>query len=924
MFCSMFKKAVAIILMLAVLCTVGVCASAKQPEYSEYIAQTDIEAFEEKVKVDADLSLVGEHSTVGTPAADAVVIKDTVQFDVAVESSGIYNIKLCYVVLSENAEKAEYSLLIDGELPFAEAETLGLNTEYVRINEQILTDKLGNELTPQLKKSDSWINAYLKDASGYQNEPYAFYLSEGAHSIKFTVTDGVLALKEFSLIGVTPRPTYKEYIKEYAGAKNGEYSAFYEAENPISRTSQAIIEACDNSTAAVSPEAQRLTVMNHLGGEAWSMPMQAASWKISVPEDGLYTVSLRYRQNFTNGIYTTRRIYIDGEIPFDELSRVQFPYTADWKSITVGEGEAPYQIYLTAGEHIITAEASLGDMSEIVTKANAIILKLNGIYRNIISITSSTPDSFRDYELDKKIPNSIKEMGEVREAIEALCDDLIALVGKDISETGLLDRMVKQLDEFCEKPRVIPSKLSQFQSNISSLGTWVYDLYKQPLSLDSIAIASKGTKPQFEHGGFFAELIHTVKQFIYSYTDDYALLDDENDKKTVEVWTSMGRDQYQILNQLTEESFNTENAKYRAQVRLISEAALMPAVVAGKGPDVVPSVATGTPINYAIRGAAYDLSGFKDFHEVLSRFTESAVTPFRMGNSVYALPTTMTFSVLFYRTDILSELDIAVPSNWNEVTRAIVQLSQNQMKFGFLPSLTAYCTMLYQNGGELYADNYCELDGELQLKTFSDYTALYSKYGLTVSFDFANRFRSGEMPMGIVDYTTFNTLEVFAPEIKGLWDIALVPGTPAENGIDNTVACDVNGAMIIGDTDVPEGAWEYLSWWTSADIQTRYGQSVENKLGASARYPTANLEALSRMPWSSDFYRVLNEQLSKSKGIPEVAGGYFTTRHFSNAFRAVLYRNQDPIEGLREYTQIINLEINRKRTELGLDKKGEK
>ena len=246
------------------------------------------------------------------------------------------------------------------------------------------------------------------------------------------------------------------------------------------------------------------------------------------------------------------------------------------------------------------------------------------------------------------------------------------------------------------------------------------------------------------------------------------------------------------------------------------------------------------------------------------------------------------------------------------------------MKFGFLPSLTAYCTMLYQNGGELYADNYCELDGELQLKTFSDYTALYSKYGLTVSFDFANRFRSGEMPMGIVDYTTFNTLEVFAPEIKGLWDIALVPGTPTENGIDNTVACDVNGAMIIGDTDVPEGAWKYLSWWTSADIQTRYGQSVENKLGASARYPTANLEALSRMPWSSDFYRILSEQLSKSKGIPEVAGGYFTTRHFNNAFRAVLYRNQDPIEGLREYTQVINLEINRKRTELGLDKKGEK
>lgn len=913
---SYFKKGIAVAVCIALL----MCSPVFVGAAGAYSGDT-AEYFDEDVCCYGSIMSAEGDFTVQQSISDrAIVFDNEISIPVSVERDGWYNIGFTYKILSKNAEQMELELLIDGVLPFGEAATISLHTEYVRLNEKILTDNIGNELTPELVNADKWVTDFIKDSSGYITEPYAFYFGGGDHTITVNVTDGVLAISELKLSGITERPAYEEYISSYSESRTVEkYISKYEAEALVLRSSQAVTEGCDNSTASVSPVSDKTTVLNTLGGESWSMPGQAATWEIEAPADGLYTISLRYRQNFTNGLYTTRRISIDGDIPFNELSAVEFPYTASWVNMPLG-GETPYYIYLTKGRHTLTVEATLGSMSEIVNKANAIILQLNRIYRNIISVTSSSPDAYRDYRLEEKIPGTIKELKSAARDVAALSDRLTELVGKRVSENSLLDRITLQLEGFCKKPRTIAAKLSQFQSNISSLGTWVYERYKQPLSLDYITVSSVIENKDGTKAGFFTELIHSFKQFLYSFNDAYAVTSQSQNKQNIEVWTSVGRDQYQIINQLTEESFNTKSQEYRARIRLISEAALMPAVVAGRGPDVALMLPSGTPINYAIRGAAYDVTVFDNYGDIEKRFSESAMTPYRMGTSVYALPNTISFSVLFYRADILSELGIDVPKTWKDVTKAIVQLSQNHMQFGFAPSLNSYATMLYQNGGELYTDTYYSaLDGALQLSTFVDYTSLYGEYGLTVSFDFANRFRSGEMPMGIVDYTTFNTLEVFAPEIKGLWDIALVPGTENENGINHTVASVSTASMIIGDTDTPNGAWEYICWWTQADIQTRYGRAIENKLGASARYATANLEALAQMPWSGSFYHVLSEQLSMTEGIPEVAGGYFTSRHFTNAFRAVIYRGQDPIESLREYTEVINTEIRRKRTELHLD-----
>ena len=90
-----------------------------------------------------------------------------------------------------------------------------------------------------------------------------------------------------------------------------------------------------------------------------------------------------------------------------------------------------------------------------------------------------------------------------------------------------------------------------------------------------------------------------------------------------------------------------------------------------------------------------------------------------------------------------------------------------------------YFTLLHQQGGDLYNDKGTQtiINNEAGVAAFKEYTKYFTDYGIPVIYDFVTRFRSGEMPIGIANFTTYNTLVVSAPEIAGLWDFTLVPGT---------------------------------------------------------------------------------------------------------------------------------------------------
>jgi ABC-type glycerol-3-phosphate transport system substrate-binding protein len=245
------------------------------------------------------------------------------------------------------------------------------------------------------------------------------------------------------------------------------------------------------------------------------------------------------------------------------------------------------------------------------------------------------------------------------------------------------------------------------------------------------------------------------------------------------------------------------------------------------------------------------------------------------------------------------------------------------MAFGLGSDLGSFNMFLYQFGGRYYREGYkaSDLDSPAAVAAFTYWMDFYTDYGFEISFDLASRLRYGEMPAGVADFSSmYNLLSVSAPEIRGQWKMAPVPGRPTNAGtINNGATLGVSGSVILSSSKNPAAAWEFLKWWTRADTQYAFGRELESVMGPAARYNTANLEALSRLSWSPRDREALFTQMEHLSGIPEVPGGYYTSRYVDFAKTAVYNRKENPKNTLFDYVEEINSEITQKRIEFGLD-----
>ena len=121
---------------------------------------------------------------------------------------------------------------------------------------------------------------------------------------------------------------------------------------------------------------------------------------------------------------------------------------------------------------------------------------------------------------------------------------------------------------------------------------------------------------------------------------------------------------------------------------------------------------------------------------------------------------------------------------------------------------------------------------------------------------------------------------------------------------------------MLSDTANPEASWKFIQWWTSAEAQANYGLSLEMLMGTASRYAPANVAAMEYLPWTDSELSILKEQMSYIKEIPEVVGGYYTTRGIDNAFRNVRFNEENYRESLMEQIQKINDELARKKKEI--------
>ena len=817
-------------------------------------------------------------------------------------------------------------------------------------------DSAGNDVKPSQKEVIADLSVYFSDDMGYVTDPYQYYFTEGENTLELSAIKECLLVKSIEICPIEDIPTYEEYLASFDGKANNapkDYSYRIEGEACSATSSPTLYPVTDRTSSKTYPYSAKYTKLNSIGGDNWKVLGDWITWEITVPEDGWYNISLRARQNLVRGMYSHRMVYIDGVIPFQELKSTVFAFSSDWQNVTLGSNEnsgSAFKFYLTKGTHEIKMEVTLGAYGSLVEELEAVTQDLSMLYLNIIKYTTVSPDTNRDYSLNKMEDLHLDErLLDARDRLKALSIQIARISSKNADKedpsgtgnlykdgksdkTGVIDTMVEQLTLFLKQYSKVTKQLSAFSTNISSLGTLLTSLREFPLTIDYLVVYADGGNYKLAKAneGFLRSFWDSIVRFYYSFIVDYSQIgslnteaEDDLDEVEIQVWMTLGRDQANVIRKLIDNdlgkrvfTINGRKCHVAVNLKLTGGDVLLKAALAGVGPEVAINVDSSLPVNYGLRGASLDLAAaFGDdyWRYVDGQMTiEGEVVPYGKGNgyfhsssirqftfdgSVYAIPEKQIYMTMFVRTDIMQNLygddwEDDVPQTWDEVRSMMTDLQTDSLQF-YLPvndsgasALNpAFVTMLYQNEGRLYSTDSREtgLLSDRAMDTFEYWTDFYTKYSFPKFASFINRFRSGEMPIGISYYEMYNTLAVFAPEIRGNWAFYPIPGTKytinsAEEDtfnlsggtypyevINHTSVASGSAAIIIAknaneSVDKKEAAWAFLRWWSSDVIQSAFGKEMEGILGSSARHTTANYMAFQQLAWPKDDQDTLLQQ----------------------------------------------------------------
>ena len=861
------------------------------------------------------------------------------EYRVDVPEDALYWLNIRYCALPGTVQDVEVAVTLDGRLPFSQAAFCTLPRVWTD-DGPFVTDNNGNQLRPGQKELALWRDETLYDYDGVTDSEYFFHFSAGTHTIRLHLLSEPAAIAGLTLVPPEMPPSYEALRAAYEarGYQPVREEIYLEQQAEASFVRYALYPLAESDYTSPSsvPSSPTKIIYNVLGGEQWVFCGQRIAWQFQVPESGLYQINLKYRQNYSRGMNAYRKVLVDGRLLCEEMRSVAFPYGADWQNLTVSAQGEPLLVYLEKEvPHTLSLSPAIRPLSELASVLESTVYELNAWYRQIITVTSVNPDPYRDYYLNKEVPGLVESFLEIAVRLTETAQRYEAGLGVRGTELSPMFEAAKQLHDFAVRTDRIPERLTEFKNNISALTDLRRRLMELPMQLDYLSLSSAGYPLPSPNCSLLDTLRFRMQAFFGSFTEDYNAVGNvytaRGEKAPLQVWvsandmattgSSSGRDQMNLLKRMIDEQFVPQTG-IEVNVNLVDSAStLTQAIVAGEGPDVALIIPSGTPVTLAMRGALQDLSAF-DLDALKSDFHPDAFLPYEYNGGLYALPETQTWSMLFYRTDVFAELGIAVPESWEDFYRIIPIIQKKNLQIGFGEDLSLYAMFLMQQGGSYFRPDLSAtgFDTPEAIAAFKQWTDLYTKYSFPLYFDAFNRFRTGEIPLMIQNYTFYCQLEAAAPELKGLWAMAPIPGEKRPDGtVSRTQPGGGTACMMMNNLPNREEAFAFLQWWVSAEVQAAFGNALEGTLGVAGRYPTANRTAFSQLPWTMEEREALLDQWAQVRPLENVPGSYYMTRSLTNAFRRVVYYFENPREILLRYNEDMNLELARKRIEYGLE-----
>ncbi|CAM2824911.1 extracellular solute-binding protein [Paenibacillus sediminis] len=869
--------------------------------------------------------------------------KDTkeIYFPVTVPKSGLYNLRIDYYPLSDKIMSVERGVKINGKYPYFQAHQFELYKYWRDESYPFHKDALDNDVLPDQILIPGWQQQYVEDPASADDRPLLFYLKKGSNTISLPYISEPVLLGNITVTSPEVVPTYNEYIKSVDSAMAPAHLTTVEAEQAFSKNEPFIRVQGDSSPSSV-PFNSGKVLLNSIGGDSWQTSGQSVTWRFEVPSDGNYQLALKFKQNTnTSGTGTDMPVYrtlrIDGNIPFEEMRRVVFPYTNDWTNkVIADDNNHPYLIHLTKGEHTLTLTANASPYQESIQKIKEVMNGINDLSIQVKMATGNTQDTNRDWDLTDQIPDVAAQLNKYADELSAEFKVLAKGIGRTPNAAKNMIISADRLRNLAKDPNSLPYKYSQLSegsgSVIQMLGDSLSKLPNQPLTLDRIYIYSD-TKLPSPKASWFTELKANIEAFFETFTKDYSKMDGGSDSDALQIWVNRPRQYVMMMQQLANEDFTKKTGIKVSFSLMPDETKLILANAAGNSPDVALSINNTTPFNLAVRGTLTDLTKFPDYDEVVKRFSPGAMLPFQFDGSTYALPETQNFWVMFYRKDILDALHIPVPDTMDDVRQILPDLQRYGLNFynplaqtGGYKQFWLTVPLIYQNGGDLFTKDGSgtAIDSENALKGIKQMTDLFTVYNMPLNVpSFFNHFRDGSLPIGIADFSTYVQLTSAAPEINGLWGIAPMPGIKGEDGTVHRWAPGTGQSTVIFKSSKRQNDdWEFLKWWTSAETQSKFGNRMQTIYGPTYKWNTANLEAFGELPWPAQDIEVIKKQWVWLKDIPHIPGDYMLERGISDAWNKIVFDGVNPRRAIEDATIQTNREIAKKLEEFGYEKDG--
>jgi len=858
-------------------------------------------------------------------------------YEIEVTEEKLYHISLNYMVEDTFSTRPTIDFKLNGEHPFNEMSSYPLSVSWIlepRDDEERY-NRFGNEMLPFTISDTRWYETDLKDVNGRYNDPFYYLLTTGKHHIEITPLNQNIVFGDLTLKGTKSLPTYETYLEQMGDFDIvNDLKVRIEGQDMTSKN-DIEIKAGYHKGAGVTPNSFKTNVLNVLSGASMQRSGNRVDYLFEVSESGLYKLNFKYLQRDMVGMSSARRIMINDEVPFKELETYLLPYNRQWVNHTLNHEGEDFLFYLEAGQNKLSLEVTTSHLVNDMDRLIKIMDRINSLGLAVAQITGNSNDPLIDWDILRFIPSIQDELLLAADELDEIYDRINGLTpGRarpaSISTLAIASRQLRRLAEF---PNRIPSRLSELNIGSGSayqlIGVAMNQRDIQPLTLDHMTFYGEDVTLERANPNVFKRAWFSIQSFMFSFFDQrYRLTTNPNDD-ILEVWIGQSSLYLDIMQNMMDDEFTRETG---IDVRL----SIMPNTqriilnnATNTNPDVVLSIDSWEPYQYALRGMLADLSTFDGFDALVENHHSNNFTPMIFEEGVYGVPETQGIPLLYYRKDILSFLGLTPPDTWEDVLNILPILQSYQMNFfhplggeGAYKGFGLTAPFIYQFGGEIYQDQGMSttFDEEINIEAITFMTDIFNIYSLPQQVpSFFEHFRSGSLPIGIGSIDLYLQLKYAAPELAGQWGILPIPGMydPSLGEVARWSPTYGKASMLFENSNMKEEGFELIKWWNDADTQIKYLEQVKMVLGERFIFLPSNLDALERSIWDEEVKIQVLEQARWSR-IPAITpGSYIVERELTNIWNKIVIDRINPRVAIDQSIPRINRELQRKYEEFG-------